>query len=197
MVQLRSRQRAPDRGGPVDTPVLIVPGIGNSGPQHWQSLWQAAHPSVRRVAQRDWNRPQCREWLEPLERAVAAAGPGAVLAAHSLGCLLVAHWAARTGRPVRGALLVAVPDPDGPSFPKETQGFAPLPLAPLPFASIVVASSDDPYGSVGHARHRAQAWGSRLVEIGPAGHINAASGLGDWPEGFALLQTLAEQQRHS
>ncbi len=170
--------------------VLIVPGLGGSGPEHWQSLWEQAHPSFVRVKQHDWDHPVREEWLAPLERAVALAGGNTVLAAHSLGCALVAHWAAHTLLKIRGALLVAPANPDGPNCPKEVTGFSPLPLAPLPFPSIVVASTNDPYGDLAFARATAHAWGSRFVSIGRAGHINAASGLGDWQEGFALLKQL-------
>lgn len=171
-------------------PVLILPGIYNSGPEHWQSLWQAAHPNFQRVMQRDWDYPVCSEWVATLEQAVKEAGPRTILVAHSMGCLLVAHWAASTQLTIEGAMLVSVPDSTGPNFPSEAVGFAPVPLNILPFKSIVVASSDDPYGSVDHMQRCASAWGSRFVAIGAAGHINAGSGLGAWPDGYHLLETL-------
>jgi predicted alpha/beta hydrolase family esterase len=175
----------------IEAKALILPGIGNSGPEHWQSLWELTHPSFRRVAQRDWDHPEREEWVAALEAAAAEAGPDLLLVAHSLGCLLVAHWAQRSRRSVQGALLVAVPDPSSAAFPAEGTSFGPVPLQPLPFPSIVVASEDDPYGSIGHAQRCARAWNSRLVCIGPAGHINAASNLGAWPEGLELLELLA------
>lgn len=170
--------------------VLILPGIGNSGPQHWQSLWQAANPSFVRVAQRDWNHPVCSEWVASLESAVSVAGPNTVLVAHSLACLQVVHWAALSRLRIRGAFLVAVPDVENANFPAEAIGFTPLPQQGLPFSSIIVASTDDPFGSLAYAHRCETAWGNRLVTIEAAGHINAASGLGEWQEGFALLQTL-------
>ncbi len=174
------------------SPILVLPGIGNSGPGHWQTLWQAGNPSMRRVNARDWNRAACSEWVSALEAAVSVSGSQAVLVAHSLGCLQVAHWASSTLLPIRGALLVAVPDPCGPSFPAEASGFDPIPRKRFAFSSIVVASSNDPYADIGHARRCANAWGSRLVEIGNAGHINANSNLGDWAQGRALLQELLD-----
>lgn len=171
-------------------PILILPGIGDSGPEHWQSRWQSAYQSMRRVVQQDWDRPRRDDWSEVLDSAVRESGPRVVLVAHSLACLLVAHWGASTRHAIHGALLVAVPDPAGPAFPREAIGFSPLPMQRLPFASLVVASSDDPYGSLAHARRWASAWGSRLVEAGAAGHLNAASGLGNWPEGLAWLDEL-------
>lgn len=174
----------------MNAPVLILPGIGNSGPQHWQTLWQDAHPDFVRVRQRDWDRPVCVEWVMALDAAVRASGPQTVLVAHSLGCLAVAHWAALPHAPLKAALLVAVPDPAGANFPAEASGFAATPTPRFDFASTVVASSDDPYGSPAHAARLAAAWGSRFVEAGAGGHLNAASGLGDWPTGWSLLEAL-------
>jgi uncharacterized protein len=172
------------------SPVLIVPGIGNSGPQHWQSLWEASSPHFQRVMQNDWDHPICAEWVAALEQAVAASGPETILVVHSLGCLAVAHWAASTQLTIKGAMLVAVPDPAGPSFPAEAVGFDSTPQTRLPFESIVVASTNDPYGSLVYTQRMAELWDSLFVIIGDAGHINASSGLGEWPEGRALLESL-------
>ena len=174
------------------SPILVLPGIGNSGPDHWQTLWEAGNRSMKRVNARDWNRVTCSEWVRALEAAVSVSGAQAVLVAHSLGCLQVAHWASNTSLPIHGALLVAVPDPSGPSFPAEASGFDPIPLKRFAFPSIVVASSNDPYADIDHARRCAKAWGSRIAEIGNAGHINASSNLGDWAQGRALLEELLD-----
>jgi uncharacterized protein len=170
--------------------VLILPGIGSSGPRHWQTLWEQSNPSFKRVEQRDWETPVCSDWVENLELAVAQSGPDTVLVAHSMACLLVAQWAARTTLPIRSALLAAVPDPASPSFPGGAQGFAPLPEKRLVFPSIVVASSNDPYASLEFNRSCAGLWGSSFISIGNAGHINADSGFGPWPEGFEILKPL-------
>jgi len=172
------------------TSVLIVPGLWNSGPDHWQTRWEVADPTFRRVEQADWETPRCEDWVATLDAAVAAADPGVVLVAHSLGCATVAHWNEMSRRPIRGALLVAPSDVDAPIYPPGTTGFAPMPRGPLRFASTVVTSLDDPWVSPERALEFALAWGSRLVEIGPVGHINSASGLGDWPEGRRLLVEL-------
>jgi hypothetical protein len=169
---------------------LVLPGIGNSGPNHWQSLWEKANPSFVRVQQRDWDRPVCAEWVEALDREIARLRDRPVLVAHSLGCLLLVHWAACSVSAVRAALLVAPPDPDGPAFPREAIGFSPLPMKPFAFPSAVVASTNDPYGSLAFAERCAISWGSRLVNIGAAGHVNAESGLGPWQEGLAVLEQL-------
>jgi predicted alpha/beta hydrolase family esterase len=132
--------------------VLILPGIGNSGPEHWQSRWERLFPSFRRVQQRDWETPLCSDWVDTLERAVVDSGPDTVLVAHSMACLLVAHWAAQSDSPIRSALLVAVPDPARPSFPSGARGFAPLPQLRFSFPSVVVASSNDPGRCQGSCR---------------------------------------------
>ena len=171
-------------------PVLIVPGFGNSGPDHWQSRWQAAEPRFRRVEQQSWEAPHYTDWRHALETAVAAAPSPPILVAHSLGCLLVSRWAEESRLPVQGALLVAPADPQGPAFPAEARGFSPLARSALPFPSLVVASRDDPYGHLIFAAQYAALWGSRFVDAGYCGHINADSGLGDWPWGRELLRSL-------
>lgn len=171
-------------------PILLLPGYLDSGPEHWQSLWQKTSAAFVRVAQRDWEHPVCAEWVAVLDDAVARHGVGAVLVAHSLACLLVAHWAAVTARTVKGALLVAPPDPQNPNFPEVAVGFTPAPARPFGFPSILVASANDPYADFEFAERCAAAWGSRLINAGRLGHINAASGVEAWPEGMALLQLL-------
>jgi predicted alpha/beta hydrolase family esterase len=168
--------------------VLILSGLWNSGPGHWQTLWQQANPAWVRAPHRDWNGPQRDEWAAELDAAIAGCGGRPLLVAHSLGCMLVAQWA-RSGAALKvaGAFLVAPSDTEAPSFPIDPNGFKPVPLDALPFPSMLVASSDDPYLTIERARTFASAWGSRLVEIGPAGHVNGDSGHGPWPEGAALL----------
>jgi uncharacterized protein len=170
--------------------VLILPGIGGSGPEHWQSRWEAANPDFMRVGQRDWDHPVRSDWTASLEEAVLRSGPETVLVAHSIGCLLVAHWAVSSRLDIHGALLVAVPDPLSPVFPPNATGFAPVPRQRLPFQSIVVASSNDPFGSVEFAGRCAASWGSRFAAIGDAGHINTAGGFGEWDDGLAYLDVL-------
>jgi predicted alpha/beta hydrolase family esterase len=176
--------------------VIVLPGYMNSGVGHWQTRWEARYPGFSRVPMRDWDHPVCDEWCDTLDAAVAAAKAPVLLAAHSLGCLTVASWAARHASPdalakVVGALLVAVPDPAGPGFPADAAGFDAVPMSKLRFPSIVVASTDDPYGGVPFSQACAAAWGSRWENIGPRGHINADSGLGDWEEGQRWLASMA------
>lgn len=176
--------------------VLTVPGLYDSGPKHWQSYWERLDARVRRVQQKDWNKPRAKDWIAELDRAVVEAGPDVVLAGHSLGCCAIALWARKYKRTVRGALLVAPSDTERPSYPAGTRGFKPMPLHRIPFPTIVVASSDDPYVSQERAKRFAKAWGSRYVCIGDAGHINGDSGYGPWPQGLQLLQSLRRGRRH-
>jgi uncharacterized protein len=173
---------------PSETPVLILPGFGNSGPEHWQTLWELRHPDWRRVNLGKWDAPACDDWVHALDVAVQACPSPPVLVAHSLACLLVAHWVHRSARIPKGAFLVAVPDPKSVSFPAAAHGFVPVPLVPFTFRSLVVASANDPLGSLAYAKHCAMAWGSMFIDIGQAGHINADSGHGEWNEGYELFR---------
>lgn len=179
---------------PLRVDALILPGLSSSGPEHWQTLWEQRDPGCRRVEQAEWQSPRCADWVTTLDDAVAQSAYPVVLVAHSSSCALVAHWARDASsdhlQRVRGALLVAPSDPEGPNYPKEPTGFAPVPLVRLPFPSIVVASRDDVYVSMERAREYAAAWGAELVDLGDAGHVNAASGLGSWAVGYGLLQRL-------
>lgn len=174
---------------------LVLPGYLNSGAGHWQTRWEALDPAFVRVQMPDWDHPSRDAWCRALDAALAAADTPVVFAAHSLGCLTTAFWASQYASAAQlakvvGALLVAVPDPAGPNFPRDATGFAPVPLARLPFPTIVVSSSDDPYGGVPFSQTCANAWGSRWIGLCTRGHINADSGLGDWEEGRAWLASL-------
>jgi prephenate dehydrogenase len=175
--------------------VLVIPGWQNSGPRHWQTIWEQQSPIFLRVQQRDWEFPHREWWLQRISEEVHQAPAPIVFAAHSLGCVAVAHWCqvalGDVGK-IKGALLVAPADLDRKDAPRQTKDFAPVPQRLLPFPSIVVASSNDPFCSMDRARELAHNWGSRLVDIGAAGHINGDSGLGDWPEGKRLLRHLVE-----
>lgn len=169
-------------------PVLLVPGIQNSGPTHWQSLWEVGYPNVTRVQQRDWDHPVCSEWVQALDDAVRAAATPPIVVAHSLGCLVVAHWAALATRAAHAALLVAVPDPEGPAFPREASGFAPVPRSLHGLQACVVSSTDDPYASPAYTAQLLADWGVEALGLGAQGHLNAASGLGAWPQGWRLVE---------
>lgn len=172
----------------METPVLVLPGFGNSASGHWQTLWEARHPAWRRVDLGQWNAPVCRNWMRTLDEAVQRCSAPPILVAHSLACLLVAHWAGPSRVPIAGAFLVAVPEPASPSFPATAQGFSPVPMRRLPFPSMVIASRNDSFGSFEHAQRCATAWDSRFVDVGDVGHINIDSGIGEWPEGYARFE---------
>lgn len=166
---------------------ITLPGIGGSGETHWQSHWEAADPSFIRFQPADWDRPDLANWLAALDAAIARSDTPPILVAHSLACLLVAHACEHIAGRVKGAFLVAVPDPDGATFPAEAAGFNAPPRRAMAFPTLVIASSNDPYASQDHVRRQAGEWEAGIVEIGAHGHINGASGLGDWAQGRMLL----------
>jgi predicted alpha/beta hydrolase family esterase len=148
----------------------------------------------QRVEQHDWLRPLRGDWIARLEDVLLGCDEPAVLVAHSLGCLLVAAWAAhsRNTHRVKAALLVAPGDVEGATLRPVLGNWAPVPRQILPFKSTLLASHDDPNCSFERAQGFAEAWGSSLVDMGNAGHVNADSGLGDWPQGRALLDELIQ-----
>ena len=169
-----------------DADILIVPGISGSGPDHWQSRWEARLSTARRIGQADWDRPLCADWVAAIVAAVDAAERPALLVAHSLGVVAVAHAAPRL-KPgaVRGAFLVGLPDiEDAAVLPDLDAGFLPIPRAPLPFPTVLVASRTDPHAAYARAEDFSRAWGAELVDAGDSGHLNGESGHGPWPEGL-------------
>jgi predicted alpha/beta hydrolase family esterase len=173
--------------------LLLLPGWQDSDPGHWQSRWEQLH-GARRVMQDDWWWPRRGDWMARLEDTLLADERPAVLIAHSMGCALVAAWAAHSRHVglVRGALLVAPPDIERADMPPQLQSWAPIPRIRLPFGSVAVLSDDDPYCAMDRGRALAMAWGSRVVELKGAGHVNTDSGLGDWAEGWQLALDLAQ-----
>lgn len=186
-----------------DVDILIVPGWSSSGPDHWQSRWERNLSTARRVEQDDWIKPDRDRWVGRLIAEAAGSARPVVLIAHSLGVATVVHAAAKLPAGiVAGAFLVAPADVEeaadwpvtqGEIFSSVESGFAPLPEAPLPFPAALVASSNDPYCRLDRARHLANCWHARLIEAGAAGHINAHSGHGPWPEGLLHLGGLLKQ----
>ncbi|MBA2504922.1 MAG: alpha/beta hydrolase [Thermoleophilaceae bacterium] len=167
--------------------VLFIPGLGGSPPGHWQSLWEGRDRDYRRVEQRDWEAPDKDEWVAALAEAVAGCKERPLLVAHSLGCAVVAHW----GGVASGALLVSPADVDDEAHtPPETRSFAPMPMKPLGYPAIVVASKDDPFVTEERARAMAEAWDARFRSAGNSGHINLDSGHGPWPTGESVFADL-------
>ncbi|ULQ53211.1 RBBP9/YdeN family alpha/beta hydrolase [Flavihumibacter fluvii] len=173
------------------TNYLIVPGLGNSGPEHWQSYFERSGDNFFRVDQQDWDKPTCADWIETIDKKVGEFDRSTVvLVGHSLGCSAIAHWANRYKRKIKGALLVAPSDLEAPQYTFPAIGFAPIPLDKISFKTIVVASEDDIWVSMERATFFADNWGSELINIGKAGHINVTSGHTNWDEGMSILKTL-------
>ncbi|MDM0044526.1 alpha/beta fold hydrolase [Variovorax dokdonensis] len=183
-------------------PILIVPGLRDHVTAHWQTLLEArlrdAGRAVRSVRPMGRSDLDCAARLEAIEREAARIGQPPIIVAHSAGCLMVAHWARRTRLAVFGALLAAPPDfeqlmPAGyPTMARlEANGWLPVPRSRLPFASIVAASRDDPLARYERVVALAEAWGSRLVDLGAVGHLNPASGFGPWPRAESFIAELA------
>ena len=170
---------------------LILPGWQTSGPDHWQSRWERLY-GYQRLDQHDWMRPLRGDWIARLEEVLLHRAEPTILVAHSLGCLLVASWAAHSQHThlVSAALLVAPGDAEREELRPVLSSWSPIALQGLPFKSILVGSRNDPYCAEARARLFASAWGADYVDAGQQGHINAESGLGDWPAGYELLRQL-------
>lgn len=177
--------------------VLIVPGLRDHVAEHWQTLLQARLRKVRSVPPLETNKLDCAARVQAIENELARIDGPVILVAHSAGVLMVAHWAARHSRPIKGALLAAPPDLDA-TWPEHypspqalrANGWDPLPKGALPFRSIVAGSTNDHLASLEAVTGMARGWGSELVNLGQVGHLNPASGFGHWPGAEALIQEL-------
>jgi predicted alpha/beta hydrolase family esterase len=169
------------------TTLIIVPGWRDSGPGHWQSLWAQQRADAVRVQQDDWIAPSRAAWTGCIERTILAQVGPVVIAAHSLGCIATTHLSGEAVARIAGALLVAPADPERRGALAD---FSPVPYQPLPYRSVLVASSNDPYCPIRTAGAYARAWGSEFVRLQNAGHINVEAGFGHWPLGLALLNSL-------
>ncbi|KUJ61922.1 alpha/beta hydrolase [Flavobacteriaceae bacterium CRH] len=176
----------------METNLLILPGLGNSGEKHWQTFWHEKFENSIRLVQDNWDEPILGEWLERLNEAVVKLDRPTILIAHSLAVSLVLHWAAsNTNKNIVGALLVAPADVDSPQHtPESIRNFSPIPIIKLPFPSILVASENDPYASFERKKYFAEMWGSDFVNVGKKGHINSDSDLKYWEEGQEILAQL-------
>jgi uncharacterized protein len=178
------------------TTLICVPGWLDSDEAHWQTLWLKSYPMSDRAEQSDWMHPDRDAWVAGLDAVIERQEGSVVLVGHSLGSSTVVQWAAHASllqqRRIKGALLVAPPDVHGDAFLSTVPatGFADEPDWRLPFPSILVASSDDPFCELARAEALARSWGCRFVSIGAAGHINGESHLGHWEVGQRLLQRL-------
>ncbi len=175
--------------------ILIAPGLGNSPPDHWQRRWGARMGTARFIEQANWDQPVLADWLACIHQEIMYSTRPVVLIGHSMsvGAIVLAA-ATLADSKVRGAFLVSPPDFDGPNLPPEAKPFKP-PTDPLPFPSMVVASTSDPLVDFATARGFAADWGSDFLPAGDAGHINVASGHGPWPEGLLMFGELMKRLR--
>ncbi|WP_328326348.1 MULTISPECIES: RBBP9/YdeN family alpha/beta hydrolase [unclassified Streptomyces] len=178
--------------------VVIVPGLRDHVPEHWQTILGNKIPDARTVPPVATGRLSCDTQVAALEEVLSEVPGPVVLVAHSVGVLTVTHWAQRHRRPVQGALLATPPDletplPEGQPTPDDLHrnGWLPVPRTPLPFPSIVAASTDDPLAGFAPVAALAWAWGSRLVDLGPVGHLNPAAGYGEWPQAGEFVRELS------
>jgi len=170
------------------TKIFTVPGLGSSGPLHWQSVWEEEF-DIKRIEQRDWEHPVCGEWVEKID-SVVADDTDIILVGHSLGCVTIVEWAKRYGKMIKAALLVAPCDTEQVDFPKVTEDFTPMPEYKLPFPSVMIVSDDDTYINIARGNYFATKWGSDLIVMNKLGHINSMSNLGRWNEGLKALERL-------
>lgn len=180
------------------TTVLIVPGLRDHVAGHWQTLLAARLERVRTVPPLTQDKLSRAARVAAIERELALIDGPVVIVAHSAGAIMTAHWATQATRRIQGALLATPADLETPmpaGYPTvaalRDNGWLPLPRQPLPFPSIVAASVDDPLASLERTRELARAWGSQLVDLGPVGHLNPASGFGEWPRALAFVEALA------
>jgi len=173
------------------TTTLIIPGLHSSGPDHWQTWFEQQLPGTVRVIQSDWAKPDLPEWSRRVRRDIARNPGRHLLVGHSFGVLAAVNAAQEFADRIAGALLVAPADPD--KFGVASY----LPQRPLPFPAVIVASSNDPWMSLWKTAEWADRWGADFVNLGEAGHINAESGFGAWPEGLGLLDRLQRRVDHA
>jgi uncharacterized protein len=178
--------------------VLIVPGLRDHVAEHWQTLLAARLPRVRQVPPMGREDLDCARRVEAIDRELAAIEGPVIVVAHSGGVIMVAHWARKHRRPIHGALLATPPDFEQPmpeGYPTmdalAASGWLPVPRDPLPFPSIVAASRNDPLGRFERVAELAHAWGSRIVDLGKVGHLNPASGFGEWPQAEEFIRELS------
>jgi len=169
---------------------VFVAGYGNSEQEHWQKLWFNKTKNSYWVEQKDWENPNKDLWIEKLDNTLLHVKTPILFIAHSIGCHTVVEWVKKyyKNQKIIGALFVAPPDTSRENFPKEIKGYENTPLKKLPFKSVCILSSDDPYSNLIKSELLADKWGSKVVYVGEKGHINLASNLGYWEEGRDILR---------
>ncbi len=183
--------------------ILMVPGLRDHVPEHWQTLLERKLPKATSVPRMAHDMLSCAAWVAALDETLAAIEGPVILVAHSAGVMITAHWALRHARAIHGALLAAPPDFESPlpeGYPTQevlrANGWLPTPRARLPFPSVVAASTNDPLGRRERVAELAGAWGSRLVDVGAVGHLNPAAGYGEWPRAESFIAELTRLPYH-
>jgi uncharacterized protein len=170
--------------------IFILPGLGNSGDGHWQTIWEKQF-GFTRINQREWETPGREEWVDTIQSEISKHEPSTViLVGHSLACSAIGYWSKKFPTQIKGALLVAPSDTESEVYPGGTTGFKPMPLDKLPFTTTIISSTNDVYVSIERANQFSNAWGSKLILLPDAGHINVAAGFGKWPGGIDFLKEL-------
>ncbi|MCX6180656.1 MAG: alpha/beta fold hydrolase [Bacteroidetes bacterium] len=178
----------------VEKTYLILPGYGNSDEGHWQTYFEKQLPNCHRVLQMSWDKPICSDWINAINEAVKQFDPETVvLISHSMGGIAIAQWAKYFDAKVKGAFIVAPPDLENPYLDLSLESFIPIPTSKLPFPSLVIASSNDNWATVKRSQYFAKNWGSKLIAIGDAGHINTTSGYGSWDVGLGFLRKFVDE----
>jgi uncharacterized protein len=163
---------------------LIVPGLHGSGPDHWQSWFERNISNCVRVVQSDWTKPNLPQWSAKLRRELNRASGRVWIVAHSFGCLAAVQTASEHAERIAGLMLVAPADPS--RFDLQDV----IAERTLDVPSILVASTNDRWMSFERAAAWAEAWGSELLSLGTAGHVNAEAGYGAWPRGLDIYWSL-------
>ncbi|MFA5835038.1 MAG: alpha/beta hydrolase [Bacteroidota bacterium] len=172
------------------TRYFIIPGLGDSGSDHWQTYFEKSVKNIRRIHQQEWDSPECNDWIQTIDNTLSHYNlSNVVLIGHSLGCATIVHWATTYNKRIKGALLVAPSDLEAPLYTFPAKGFSPIPKQKIDFKTIVVASENDIWVTPERAKYFADCWGSEFISIGNAGHINVVSGYGTWSKGLEILKT--------
>lgn len=171
---------------------IIIPGLHNSDEDHWQSTFERLKPNeFLRINQSNWEEPNCEDWIETIEKNLSNKDHSKlILIGHSIGCMAIVKWFEKFGHKIKGALLVAPSDSERENYPSYITGFVPIPTSKLPFPTIVVASTNDHVTDISRSKEFSENWGSTLVVLENAGHIEAKSGFGDWDQGLELVEEL-------
>ena len=201
--EMRAKESPSGEHSPVAPTILIVPGLRDHVPDHWQTILEQQWPNAVSVPRMERDKLSCAAWVALLDQSLGRIEGPVVVVAHSAGVMILVHWAQKHRRAIRGALLAAPADLESPlpdGYPTQDvlreNGWLPTPRAPLPFPSIVAASTNDPLGRFDRVAMLARAWGSRLVDVGAVGHLNPAAGYGEWPRAVEFIGELVQLPDH-